>query len=199
MTSILVPPSLVDSCASREKDLEDLSGIAPRLTLESVVQRANQTLGWFGDRSRLPEYLETLSRMLARDFAKPLDEVEATLAMPEAVRAKIVDMRRIRDARLVILLEPAIRRAADTIRPHPSRSAQLVFDVVASGASEQLREIAASRPDLVTAISARVLKETAPDRFKKWADECALPDAARLSTRGDIGQHGGGASEAGKP
>jgi hypothetical protein len=158
---------------------------------------------------RLEDVRALIRRLAELHIAKHGDAPNAIVAVggtamaAHRVRGASFDvdlyMRRKRDARLVILLEPAIRRVADTIGPHPSRSAQLVFDVVASGASEQLREIAASRPDLVTAISARVLKETAPDRFKKWADECALPDAAHLSTRGDTGQHGGGASEAGKP
>jgi hypothetical protein len=92
--------------------------------------------------------------------------------MPDAVRIKIAEMRRIRDARIAILLERAIEQASDTIRPNPDRPAQLIFDVIAGGASEQVRAIAASRPDLVTTVAARIMKNIAPERFKKWVEEC---------------------------
>jgi hypothetical protein len=74
---------------------------------------------------------------------------------------------RVRDARTAIVLERAIEQAADTIRPNPDRPAQLIFDVIAGGASEQVRAIAASRPDLVTTVAARIIKNIAPDRFKE--------------------------------
>jgi hypothetical protein len=91
--------------------------------------------------------------------------------MPDAVRIKIAEMRRIRDARIAVLLERAIEQAADTIHPDPDRPAQLIVDVMASGASEQVRAIVASRPDLVTTVAARIMKNIAPDRFKKWVEE----------------------------
>jgi hypothetical protein len=162
---------LLKAAAGRERDLHDLSTIAPHVTFDSVVQRANQTLGWVGDRKRLPEYLETLSCMLARDFGKSLEETDSLIAMPDAVRIKIAEMRRVRDARIAVLLERAIERAADTIRPNPDRPAQLIFDVMASGAAEQVRAIAASRPDLVTTVAARIMRNIAPERFKKWVEE----------------------------
>jgi hypothetical protein len=162
---------LLKAAAGRERDLHDLSAIAPHVTFDSVVQRANQTLGWIGDRKRLPEYLETLSRMLVRDFRKSLAETDSAIAMPDAVRIKITEMRRVWEARIAVLLERAIERVAATIRPDPDQPTRLIFDVMASGASKQVREIAASRPDLVTTVAARIMKNMAPERFKKWVEE----------------------------
>jgi hypothetical protein len=47
----------------------------------------------------------------------------------------------------------------------------LIVDIGTSGASDQVKAIAASRPDIVTAVAARVLKETAPDEFRKWLEK----------------------------
>jgi hypothetical protein len=118
---------LLKAAAGREKDLEDLSDIAPRVTFNSVVQRANQTLGWVGDRKRLPEYLETLSRMLARDFGKSLEETDSAIAMPDAVRIKIAEMRRIQDSVLASCWserssKPLTRSAQIPIGPRSSSS-----------------------------------------------------------------------------
>jgi hypothetical protein len=175
---------LLKAAAGRDKDLDDLSAIAPHVTLEAVLQRADQVLGWVGDRRQLPEYLETLSRMLARDFGAPVHEVEAAIAIPGAVRAKMAEMRRIRDVRLAIVLEPIIRRVADSIGPHPDRPEQLIFNVAASGASKQVLEIIVSRPDIVTSVAARVIEEVAPDRFEKWLKESAAQDDGASRTSG---------------
>ena len=159
---------VLKAAAGRTKDLDDLPVIAPHVSLAAVLQRANETLGWFGDRTRLPEYVETLSRVLARDFGQGVDEIDAALSLPDVVRTKVADIRRVKDARLAALLTPIIRRVAGPIRPHHDRADRLIFDIEASGASDQVKAIAASRPDIATAVAARVLQETAPDEFAKW-------------------------------
>src|SRR3546814_16540445 len=90
----------------------------------------------------------------------------ARIQMPDVVRRKIEQMRKVQDVRSGLLLRAAIMPVVDSIRPNSDDPSQLVFD--SSGVSEKVAEIVATRPDLVTAVGGGVLQEKLPDQGADW-------------------------------
>src|SRR3546814_5254679 len=90
----------------------------------------------------------------------------ARIQMPDVVRRKIEQMRKVQDVRSGLLLRAAIMPVVNSIRPNSDDPSQLVFD--SSGVSEKVAEIVATRPDLVTAVGRAVLKEPLPARWAAW-------------------------------
>src|SRR3546814_14296517 len=88
----------------------------------------------------------------------------ARIQMPDVVRRKIEQMRKVQDVRSGLLLRAAIMPVVDSISPNSDDPSQLEFDY--SGVSEKVAEIVATRHDLVNAVGRAVLKEQLPDRWE---------------------------------
>src|SRR3546814_5120376 len=101
----------------------------------------------------------------------------ARIQMPDVVRRKIEQMRKVQDVRAGLLLRAAIMPVADSIRPNSDDPSQLVFD--ASGVSAKVAEIVTTRPDLVPTVGSAVLKERFPDRWVAWQAQLAGATCAR--------------------
>src|SRR3546814_7754157 len=104
---------LLKSLGGRDKDFADLALLANVTTADAIIDRCNQTLPWFGDRSRIPEYLERLTSSLAHNFGTDLGAVMARIQMPDVVRRKIEQMRKVQDVRSGLLLRAAHMRSEE--------------------------------------------------------------------------------------
>src|SRR3546814_10924223 len=109
---------LLKSLGGRDKDFADLALLANVTTADAIIDRCNQTLPWFGDRSRIREYLERLTSSLAHNFGTELGAVMARIQMPDVVRRKLEQMRKMKDVRPGLLLRTALMPVVNRNRPH---------------------------------------------------------------------------------
>lgn len=159
---------IVKVAADRAKDRDDVPIIGQRTGYEAVVERARQLLPSYSDRKAFPGFAERLARCIARDFGRPLADVDATLDFADTVREKVAEARRALLPQFWRSLKALMAQNHALISADTEDPTLLRFDAAGAGAPEEVRDAAKEDPAGVSDLAATVLKVADMPRYLGW-------------------------------
>ena len=155
---------LVKVAADRPKDQADIEALSRETTYEDLLYRAKQLFPWYADRGAFPEHAERLARYMARDFGRPLADVDRDFGLPAVVAAKVHGLRAAMSVRFMETLKSLMRKHPDFLYVDPETPQIVTFDARGAGAGDEILSLMQRDAVPVADLAANILKECDPDR-----------------------------------
>lgn len=77
--------------SERQKDKNDLAGLARHTTADALIARFNKLVLWYGNRDGVPAYTERFVELLANQYGRPPAEIIPQLNITSGVKQMLSD------------------------------------------------------------------------------------------------------------
>ena len=138
-----------------------------------MLARAKVLFPFYADRGAFPEHAERLARYMARDFSRPLDDVDRSLDLPKVVSGKVALMRGALELRFMQTLKSLMAGRPELLSFDPERPMTVAFDAKAAGAPDEVAALILKEARAVGDMAADALKRHDPQRHLARLDAIA--------------------------